>query len=104
MNVKDAACLLMIYVKEYAAREYIISWRTESLQAVRILSGLFSRVGINADRCGIYLKLDEFRELSDRQNILEGLHSGDVCAAKKLLEIYEVQYGNNCFQHNFVHI
>ena len=28
-------------VKEYAAREYIISWRTESLQAVRILSGLF---------------------------------------------------------------
>ena len=38
---EDAACLLMIYVKEYAAREYIISWRTESLQAVRILSGLF---------------------------------------------------------------
>lgn len=35
-------------------------------------------MGINADRCGIYLKLDEFRELSDRLNILEGLHSGDV--------------------------
>lgn len=69
--------------------------------STHLIRTLFQRVGINADRCGIYLKLDEFRELSDRQNILEGLHSGDVCAAKKLLEIYEVQYGNNCFSAQF---
>ena len=46
--------------------------------STHLIRTLFQRVGINADRCGIYLKLDEFRELSDRLNILEGLHSGDV--------------------------
>ena len=69
--------------------------------STHLIRALFQRVGINADRCGIYLKLDEFRELSDRLNILEGLHSGDVCAAKKLLEIYEVQYNSNCFSAQF---
>lgn len=69
--------------------------------STHLIRALFQRVGINADRCGIYLKLDEFRELSDRLNILEGLHSGDVCAAKKLLEIYEAQYNSNCFSAQF---
>lgn len=92
-NVCNGICSISVYTKletgEYAG-------------GMHVLKALCQRLGINADRCGIYLAQAEYDELMDRIYILEDIRDGRIDNAKEGIRKYQSKYKDIPLNNQFI--
>ena len=60
---------------------------------IHVLRALCERLGINSDRCGIYIAKAEYDELMERLHILEDIREGRLDGAEERVAGYDKKYG-----------
>lgn len=60
---------------------------------IHVLRALCERLGINSDRCGIYIAKAEYDELMERLYILEDIRDGRLDRAEERVAGYDKKYG-----------
>ena len=76
--------------------------RGEYAGGIHVLRALCQRLGINQDRCGVYLAKAEYDDLMNRMYILEDIKDGKIDRAEERLACYERTYKNIPLNSQFV--
>lgn len=96
LNVNDV-CYGICSVAVYSKIE-----RGEYAGGIHVLRALCQRLGINQDRCGVYLAKAEYDDLMNRMYILEDIKDGKIDRAEERLACYERTYKNIPLNSQFV--
>ena len=92
-DVCNGICSISVYTKLE---------RGEYAGGMHVLKALCQRLGINADRCGIYLAQAEYDELMDRMYILEDIKDGRIDNAKEGIRQYQSKYKDIPLNNQFI--